>query len=132
MDCSAYTIAEEPIFRVSVPTKRGAPLHPKPSMRRTPTYFYISHNYHFGITRKRREDGKGFLRTVGGQPQTAGAADCVRHTERPLPFEGRDRERVHQAVLHEGVRGLLQQGGSQRHDEEDDGGSDSLTLRDYV
>ena len=71
---------------------------------------------------RKRGDGKGFLQTVGGEPQTARVADCVRHTERPLPFEGRDCERVHSAVLHEGVRGLLQQGGSKRHDEEDDGG----------
>ena len=45
-----------------------------------------------------------------------------------LRFEGRNRERFHPAVLHDGVRGILQQGGSQRHDEEDDGGSDLLTV----
>ncbi len=51
-----------------------------------------------------------------------GRTDGVRHTERQVPDQGRDREREHPAVLQEGVRGLLQQSGRQRFHEEDDGG----------
>ena len=85
MDCFNYRIAEEPIFRVSVPTKRGAPLASHAMNTVHSPYFYIPHNYHFGITRKQREDKEGFLRTVGEQPQTAGAADGVRIADGSSP-----------------------------------------------
>ena len=78
---------------------------------------------------RKREDVKGLLRTVRGEPQTAGAADGVRDTQRQDAHQGGDRQRVYQGLLHGGLRKIPGTGGSQRHDAEDDGGGAVVTGR---